>query len=214
LNYNFLKDEHSIKMVMENPLYNNDYPAYYEHSHHGLRHHPIVINKIARVTFMSKSGNKDKVRGLYWNLISHAMHGNKVDIIVLIMDQLADLMVNLEMNLYFAPYIMSLIKAKTRFKGTCECKHNPFRPFENDIAFLQRPFTPFPDVEVEQKASDSDNEGAAGDQAPNVEQQAMPPPPLPMQPQWVPPAGYFDPYFPNMQLGMRTQVEGLANQMQ
>ena len=106
LNYNFLKDEHSIKMVMENPLYNNDYPAYYEHSHHGLRHHPIVVNKIARVTFMSKSGNKDKVRGLYWNLISHAMHGNKVDIIVLIMDQLADLMVNLEMNLYFAPYII------------------------------------------------------------------------------------------------------------
>jgi len=31
----------------------------------GLRHHPAVINKIARVTFMPKSGNKDKIRGLY-----------------------------------------------------------------------------------------------------------------------------------------------------
>ena len=42
----------------------------------------------------------------------------------------------------------------------------------------------------------------------------MPPPPPPMQPQWVPPAGYFDPYFANMQQGMNTYVEGLANQMQ
>ena len=182
LNYNFLKDEHSIKMVMENPLYNNDYPAYYEHSHHGLRHHPIVINKIARVTFMSKSGNKDKVRGLYWNLISHVMHGNKVDVIALIMDQLADLRVNLKMNLYFAPYIMSLIKAKTRFSGVCECKHLPFRPFKNDIAFRQRPLTPFPDIEVEGVDNEGENVGAAGDQAPNVEPQAMPTPPPPMQP--------------------------------
>jgi hypothetical protein len=41
------------------------------------------------------------------------MNGNKVDVIAVIIDQLADLRVNLEMNLYFAPYIMSLIKAKT-----------------------------------------------------------------------------------------------------
>ena len=142
------------------------------------------------------------------------MHGNKVDVIALIMDQLADLRVNLKMNLYFAPYIMSLIKAKTRFSGVCECKHLPFRPFKNDIAFRQRPLTPFPDIEVEGVDNEGENVGAAGDQAPNVEPQAMPTPPPPMQPQWVPPAGYFDPYFANMQQGMTTQVEGLAQQTQ
>jgi hypothetical protein len=31
----------------------------------GLKHHPVIVNKIARVTFMSKSGNKDRVTGLY-----------------------------------------------------------------------------------------------------------------------------------------------------
>jgi hypothetical protein len=61
--------------VLENPLDENDYPIYYEPENvgiprvfggiQGLRHHPVVINKIARVTFMPKSGNKDKIRGLY-----------------------------------------------------------------------------------------------------------------------------------------------------
>ena len=70
------------------------------------------------------------------------------------MDQLADLRVNLEMNLYFAPHIMSLIKVKTHFRGIYECEHKPFRPFKNDIAFLQRLLTPFPVV----KGDASDNE--------------------------------------------------------
>jgi len=134
LDYEFLKDEQSANIVLENPLDENDYLMFYEPAHlgiarvfggtHGLRHHPAVINKIARVTFMPKSGNKDKVRGWYWNVISHVMHGNKINVIALIMDQLADLRLNLEMNLYFAPYIMSIIKAKTNFRGVCECKHS------------------------------------------------------------------------------------------
>jgi len=45
------------------------------------------------------------------------MNGNRINVIALIMDQLADLKLNLEMNLYFAPYIMSIIKAKTSFRG-------------------------------------------------------------------------------------------------
>jgi hypothetical protein len=51
-----------------------------------LRHHPAVINKIARVTIMPKSGNKDKIRDYYWNLISHMMNDNKIDVIAIIMD--------------------------------------------------------------------------------------------------------------------------------
>jgi hypothetical protein len=35
---------------------------------------------------MPKSGNKDRVRGLYWNLISHVMNHNKVDVIAIIIE--------------------------------------------------------------------------------------------------------------------------------
>ena len=61
--------------MLENPLPKTDYPIYYEPANVGiarvfggiqdLRHHPAVINKIVRVTSMSKSGNKDKISGLY-----------------------------------------------------------------------------------------------------------------------------------------------------
>ena len=45
-------------------------------------------------------------------------------------------------------------------------------------------------------------------------QYAMPPPPPPVQPQWAPPAGYFDPYFASMQQGMTSHMDGLVTQMQ
>ena len=175
-----------MNIVLENPLDENDYPAYYEPAHvgiprvfggtQGLRHHPAVINKIARVTFMSKSGNKDKVRGHYWNVISHVINGNRINIIALIMDQLVDLRVNLEMNLYFAPYIMSIMKAKTSFRGVCECKHTPFRPFKNDIAFLQRPLTPFRGEAMDEEGHDEEDEIVSGHMGGAATQHAMPPP--------------------------------------
>ena len=147
----------------------------------GLRHHPAVINKIVRVTFMPKSGNKDKIRGLYWNVISHVMNGNRINVIALIMDQQADLRLNLEMNLYFAPYIMSIIKAKTSFRGICECRHIPFRPFKNDTGFLLRPLTPFPGdvMDEEEHGHDDDNGDGDGDDDAHMgaaaAQHAMPP---------------------------------------
>ena len=162
--------------MLENPLDENDYPMYYEPANvgiprvfggiQGLRHHPAVINKIARVTFMPKSGNKDKIRGHYWNVISHVMNGNRINVIALIMDQLADLRLNLEMNLYFAPYIMSIIKAKTSFRGICECRHIPFRPFKNDTGFLLRPLTPFPGDDMAQEAHGQDDDGDSAAAAP------------------------------------------------
>ena len=75
LDYDFITNEQSMNIVLENPLDENDCPVSYEPTNvgidrefgctQGLRHHPVVINKIARVTFMPKSGNKDKIRGLY-----------------------------------------------------------------------------------------------------------------------------------------------------
>ena len=79
LDYDLITNEQSMNIILENPLDENDYPVYYDPANvgidrefgrtQGLRHHPTVINKIARVTFMPKSGNKNKVRGLYWNVI-------------------------------------------------------------------------------------------------------------------------------------------------
>jgi hypothetical protein len=129
----------------------------------GLRHHPTVINKIARVTFMHKSGNKDKNRRHYWNVISHVMNGNMINVIALIMDQLADLRLNLEMNLYFAPYIMFIIKTKTSFRCICECRHLPFSPFKNDIGFILRPLTPFRGGDMDEVAHGDDKVGDDSD---------------------------------------------------
>ena len=117
------------------------------------------------------------------------MNGDKINIIALIMDQMAELRLNLEMNLYFAPYIMSIIKAKTNFRGPCECKHTPFRPFKNDTAFLQRPLNPFPlEPESEPEGDENENEGDGANMGEDENQEAMPPPRPPMQQQWAPPA--------------------------
>jgi hypothetical protein len=41
----------------------------------GLRHHRAVINKIARVTILPKSGVKIRIRDNFWNIIDHVMKG-------------------------------------------------------------------------------------------------------------------------------------------
>ena len=129
------------------------------------------------------------------------MNGNRINVIARIMDQLADLKLNLEMNLYFAPYIMSIIKAKTSFRGICECKHTPFRPFKNDTIFLMRPLTPLPgdSMDEEEHEQDDDDDDVGGPMGGAAAQHAMPPPPPLVQPQSAPPAGYFDTYFAFMQ---------------
>jgi hypothetical protein len=113
----------------------------------GLRHHPAVINKIARVTILPKSGDKSKIKDKFWNIIHHVMNGEVMNVVLFMMRQLNDLKMDKNQNLAYAPYIMALIKAKTRFEGHCEIVHTPFRPFKNEIGFLTRPLTPFLDDE-------------------------------------------------------------------
>jgi hypothetical protein len=138
----------------------------------GLCHHPVVINKIARVTILPKSGDKSRIREKFWNIIDHVMKGEVMDVVLFMMRQLNDLKTDKNQNLAYAPYTMALIKAKTRFVGRCETAHTPFRPFKNEIGFLTRPLTLFPD-----------NEGAQGnafdDQPAAHLAQQMPPPPPP-----------------------------------
>ena len=95
---------------------------------------------------------------------------------------------------------MSIIKSKTSFRGICECKHIPFRPFKNDTSFLLRPLTPFSgdDMEEEEHDEDDDDGGEVGHMGGEAAHQAMPHPPPPVQSQWAPPAGYFDSYFASM----------------
>jgi hypothetical protein len=169
----------------------------------GLRHHPVVINKIAIFTILPKSGDKSKIRDKFWNIIHHIMNGKVMNVVLFMMRQLNDLKMDKNQNLAYAPYIMALIKAKTRFEGHCEIAHTPFRPFKNEISFLTMPLTPFPDDEEEA----GDDKGVAPE--PDAAEQ-MPPPPPPPQPQqfWQPGPGYFDPYFQQMQQGLQTHMDG------
>jgi hypothetical protein len=155
-----------------------------------LRHHPAVINKIARVTILPKSGDKSRIRNKFWNIIHHIMNGDVMNVVLFMMRQLNGLKMDKNQNLAYASYIMALIKAKTRFEGHCEIAHTPIRPFKNEIDFLTRPLTPFPDDEEEA----GDYEGVAPEA--EAAEQMPPPPPLP-QPQqfWQPGPGYFDSYF-------------------
>jgi hypothetical protein len=57
----------------------------------GLRHHPAVINKIVRVTFLPKSGDKSKIRDKFWNIIHHVMNGEVMNVVLFMMRQLQDL---------------------------------------------------------------------------------------------------------------------------
>jgi hypothetical protein len=206
LNYDFLTAPDSHDIVEEDELDDAYKRQFYEPARSGirthvgkvtgLRHHPAILNKIARVTIMPKSGNREDIRHKYWNLISHIMYREKVNVISLILDQMADMKTDFDANIPFAPYVMSLINAKTSFVGNTSSRHTAFRPFVNDTEFLQREVTVFPEPDnAEEEPQDAQDD---------VDAQAMPPPP-PMQPQWVPPAGYFDPYFANMQQGLGTQ---------
>lgn len=171
----------------------------------GLRHHPAAINRIIRHTFMPKSGNKDKIREFYWNVIHYIMTGTKFNVVKMIFELMDEKRMSLAGNIYFAPYIMSLIKVKCGYNGPCEVHHGWFQPFVNAKDFLNRPLTPYDDCDDE--AADP----IIGDEIPadvEMDMPEMPPPPPPMQPQgfWVPPEGYFTPYFEAMQQGLQQQM--------
>jgi hypothetical protein len=190
----------------------------------GLRHHPAVINNIIRHTFLPKSGNKYKVREHYWNVVNHIMHETRFDVVKLIIDQMIFKKHLVRDSIYFAPYIMCLIKSKTGFNGLCDVKYEIYHLFYNAKAFLNKSLTPYRqaaeaqnvDVNVEVHASDDDNANVGNMGHVNLDENAyaMPPsPPLvhPMQPQWEPPAGYFDSYVSNIQQSMNTQFQQMQS---
>jgi hypothetical protein len=111
---------HGIDLYTEDQF--KDYAQYYEPARLGiprrfgetprLRHHPAVINKIARVTILPKSGDKSKIRDKLWNIIDHVMKGEVMNVVLFMMRQLNDLKMDKNQNLAYVPYIMALIRGQ------------------------------------------------------------------------------------------------------
>jgi hypothetical protein len=56
-----------------------------------------------------------KIRDKFWNIIHHVMNGEVINVVLFMMRQLNDLKMDKNQNLTYVPYIIALIKAKTRF---------------------------------------------------------------------------------------------------
>jgi hypothetical protein len=93
------------------------------------------------------------------------MNETRIDVVKLILDQMIIKKRLVRDSIYFAPYIMSLIKAKNGFNGLCDVKHEIYRPFYKAKVFLNKPLTPYGqdaeaqnvDENVDEHASDDDN---------------------------------------------------------
>jgi hypothetical protein len=150
------------------------------------------------------------------------MNETRFDVVLLILDQMIVKRLLVRDSIYFAPYIMSLIKAKTGFNGPCDEKHELYRPFYNAKDFLNKPLTPYRQAAEAQNVDENVEENIEHANVDNTshvnideDAYAMPPPPPPpihhMQPQWEPPAGYFDAYFSNIQQSMNTQFQQMQS---
>jgi hypothetical protein len=116
----------------------------------------------------------------------------KLGLMLLILEQMKVKKRLVRDSIYFAPYIVSLIKTKTGFNGLCGVKHELYRPFYNAKAFLNKPLTPYGqaveaqnvDENADEHASDDDNANVDNSGHVNVDEDAyaMPPPPAPVHP--------------------------------
>jgi hypothetical protein len=116
------------------------------------------------------------------------MNDTRIDVVKLILDQMIIKKHLVKDIIYFAPYIMCLIKDKIGFNGLCDVKHEIYRPYYNAKAFLNKPLTPYGQAAVAQNVEehDSDDDNANVDNSGHVhvdeDAYAMPPPPPPVLP--------------------------------
>jgi hypothetical protein len=96
------------------------------------------------------------------------MHETKFDIVKLILDQMICKKRLVRDSIYFAPYIMSLIKTKIGFNGLCDVKHEIYRPFYNAKAFLNKPLTPYGQAAKAQNVAENVEVHASDDENANV----------------------------------------------
>jgi hypothetical protein len=117
------------------------------------------------------------------------MHETRFDVVKLILDQMICKKRLVRDSIYFAPYIMSLIKTKTGFNGLCDVKYEIYRPFYNAKTFLNKPLTPYGQAaeaqnvaeNIEVHASDDENANVGNMAHANVDEDAYAMPPSLLQ---------------------------------
>ncbi|TVU50132.1 hypothetical protein EJB05_01489 [Eragrostis curvula] len=156
----------------ENKLMETIWYEYYEAAIHGhpvkygtvtgLKLVPAVANKIVRHTIFPKSGNPDAVRDHHWNFIHHILGGRTIDVLRFILKNIEDISCSVQQNLYYAPYIMSLIIVKTHFSAqNCDVKHKGYGPFRASPQLLNPPEQEGnPDAEGNNDANGPPNDAA------------------------------------------------------
>jgi hypothetical protein len=157
INYQFTIGPNIISLQDDPEMRDDDITGYYEPNRTGidcfygritgLKHWPAVLSKISRCTLVPKSGYRENFLGYSRNFVDHVLRGEKMDVVRTIMHQIQFKKKNLEVNIYFAPYIMSFIIQETNFYGPRPEKHTPYKPFSNDRDFLHRALTPINEVD-------------------------------------------------------------------
>jgi hypothetical protein len=96
----------------------------------GLRVMPAIINKIMRFTLYPKSGNSDTIHDHHWNLVDLIMRRQRISAVRFMLNYIEIISSSVLYNLYYAPFIMSLILNKTNFPvRVCTVKHNSYQQF-------------------------------------------------------------------------------------
>jgi hypothetical protein len=141
----------------------------------GLRVMPVIINKI--VILYPKSSNSDTIHDQHWNLIDFIMRRQRINAVRFILKYIEMISSSVQYNLYYAPFIMSLILSKTSFPvRACLTKQQSYQPFRATKQVLL--------------ANDE------GDEAAHEHDDAPPQPQA--QPQEPPPMNPLDPLVPQI----------------
>ena len=169
----------------------------------GLELLPAVVNKIVRKTMNPRSGNPDQIRDEFWNFLHYIMTGQKINVVKFILKYIEHVTNSITYNLYYAPYIMSVILMCSNFSiENCHTIHASFKPFGQSRQMLEHPVQPLVDPQ------------------PDIAHVAPPPsPPLPAAappPYWLSREDYEQNYhYPLMQqVGtLHTAVEDVATRL-
>jgi hypothetical protein len=96
----------------------------------GLRVMSAVINKMVRFTLYPKSGNSNIICDQHWNLVDFIMRRQRINAMRFMLNYIEMIGSSIQYNLYYAPFIMSLILSKTSFPiRPCLMKQHSYQPF-------------------------------------------------------------------------------------
>jgi hypothetical protein len=89
-----------------------------------------IINKIVRFTLYPKSDNSDTIHDQHWNLIDLIMRRQRINAVRFMLNYIEMISSSIQYNLYYAPFIMSLILNKTNFSvRACTIKQHSYQSF-------------------------------------------------------------------------------------